>query len=173
MQPGQLFTTEEYTVVPVKSSEDGDNLVEELAGFLEAWTEETLSQNEAKQFATTLAEQVRKNWGAIQTFVASHHSGITPRFISEVEIWSRECLSAMGVEGFELDTLVALVKDKVWDQYGNQIVYFKKTDPRRTEQIMKDRESGMDRVDLARKYDLSTPRLYEIINHGLKMRRTG
>jgi Mor family transcriptional regulator len=147
-----------------------DDEVELYAACLESWAADHLGEADAAVFARTLSGQVRRMWGGIKTFVVGPASGTTPRFVTEVEVWARECLAAMGKHDTTLEGLVALVKRKTWDLWAGQELYFQKMEPGLKRRIYEDSRS-MDMVDLARKYDYTTPRLYTIIKEELQKGR--
>lgn len=145
----------------------------EFQAFVQAFINSRGLSIGSADFAHALAEKVRMMWGGIQTAVVYRTGGATPRFIFEVETWSRELLgSELNLDGDTLEQATQEIKQAVWARYGGEVLYFRKTDPLRNLKILNDWEKNSDFVDLARKWNLTTPNLYNIINRELKKRQS-
>ena len=135
------------------------------------WLTGTLLPEQAEAFAVALSEKVRRMWGGIQTVVTDPSSGNVPRFIAELDTWSRGILAAeLALDGERLEEVAQNIKRSVWSHYAGSVLYFRKKDPQRNHKIFRDWQKCGDIVDLARKWNLTTPQLYEIINHETRLK---
>jgi Mor family transcriptional regulator len=145
--------------------------VKDLCNHLQVWLQGRIPPREAQVVAESLSDRIRRMWGGIQTVVNYPGSGGVPRFISEVEAWARGILAEeVSLEGDELEGLVLHLKSAIWNHYSGTVIYFRKTDPGRNQKILHDWEKNMNIIDLARKWNLTTPHLYEILNRELHRR---
>lgn len=149
------------------SSEEATELVENLR----LWLEEGRVPH-AEELARKLGGTIEWNWQGIQVDLPAVDHPVTPRFIREVGEWSASAMSAAGLEGEALEASVTFLVARLWAHYAGTRIYFPRTDHLRNRRIYEDHKAGAEVVDLARKYGLTSVRIYSVLRAELARARS-
>ncbi|MBI3131732.1 MAG: hypothetical protein HYZ13_10435 [Acidobacteria bacterium] len=143
----------------------------ELVENLRHWLEEGQVPH-AEALACKLGGTIEWNWQGIQVDLPASDHPVTPRFIREAGDWTASALSSAGLEGEALEKGVRLLVARLWGHYAGTRIYFPRTDRLRNRRIYEDHKSGEEIVDLARKYGLTSVRIYSLLRAELARARS-